>query len=711
MIYKVLYSLIIFLGAFLTFMFQPVTGKILTPQYGGAADIWASCLVFFQFVLFCGYLLALFLNKLKPKTNAIVYTILFLVALVLFKLPVEFGSWLINVEAVKSPLVSLFLSLFKYAFLPVLVLSTVSISMQNWYTKQTGESPYILYSISNIGSFLSLLIYPLVYEPIMPLSSTVGLWHGAFVFLVVLIICASVVYFIKSEDTNKNAETAGKIPVKSFLYWIILSAAGTILLTSYTTFVTVKILPMPLLWALFLGIYLLSFVLCFGSEKFYKKNLIIVLIPVIALLNVFSNNIIGVINLGPLALVLITAVLFFLFLMICNGEIYKTRPNPSKLSEFYLSIAFGGVLGGIFVNIIAPLVFNTYAEFVLINAAMYTFALYLFIKDMISKRPVNWKAWSKIAVLSVIAAIAAGYYIFINFYQDKNVVMKYKRNFYGVVFTAEDKNTKVKTIANGSTIHGAQLYDPEKDEYNQIPLTYYSDFSALAYTVEGIRNHNGTKNRPLNIGAIGLGAGTAASYTKKADKITFYEIDPKMYDLAQSEFTYLKDAKGKTNVLLGDARIVLDKQEGQKYDILLVDAFSSDSIPVHLITKQAFNVYKKHIKNDGIILFHISNNYLALEKVLKKLADSEELKSVYFHTTYKAEKEASAFDKYINPTQYFVIFMPDNKLYNKFKDYQYGNRNKRYSVAILSEKVREDKFLKLFTDDYSSLFRVLRCWK
>ncbi len=709
MIYKVLYSLIIFLGAFLTFMFQPVTGKILTPQYGGAADIWTSCLVFFQFVLFSGYLLALFLNKLKPKVNAIIYLILFIGALILFKLPTEFGSWLIGEGS--YPLISLFASLFKYAFLPVLVLSTISISMQNWYTKQTGESPYILYSISNIGSFLALFLYPLVYEPIMGLKSTVNLWHGAFAFLVVLIIAASIIYYTKSADDKEETASTAAIPLKSFAYWIALSAAGTILLTSYTTFVTVRVLPIPMLWSLFLGVYLLSFVLCFGSEKFYKKNLIIALIPVIALINVFSNNMIGKINLGPLALVSITAILFFLFLMICNGEIYKTRPEPSRLSEFYLSIAFGGVLGGIFVNIIAPAIFNSYIEFTLINAIMYIFALYLFMKDMIAKRPISKKAWAKIIVLSIVAIIAAGYYCFIGFYKDKNVVIKYKRNFYGVVYTAMYKDKKIKTIANGVTTHGAQVYDPKTDTYTQMPLTYYSDTSAFAYAYEGMKNFHGKKNKPLNIGAIGLGAGTAASYTKPNDRITFYEIDPKMYDLAKNDFTYLKDAKGSVDVLLGDARIVLDKQDGQKYDILLVDAFSSDSIPVHLITKEAFDIYKKHMKNDGIILFHISNNYLSLEKVLKKIADNEGLKSVYFASNYLAGENASGADKYIYTTQYFLVFMPDNKLYDKFMGYKYGTKSKRRLLTVIGGGVKDDEFLKPFTDDYSSLFRVFKFWQ
>ena len=217
-LYKVLYSIIIFLGAFLTFMFQPVTGKILTPQYGGGADIWASCLLFFQFVLFAGYLLALFLNKLKPKVNAVVYIILFTASLCLFNMPTKFGSWLINIAGFEqSPLISLFASLFKYAMLPALVLSTISVSMQNWYTKQTGESPYILYSISNIGSFLALFLYPLIYEPLMTLTDTVKLWHNIFGFLVLLIAAASVYILLIQKTIMKIRRIqAKKFSLKTF---------------------------------------------------------------------------------------------------------------------------------------------------------------------------------------------------------------------------------------------------------------------------------------------------------------------------------------------------------------------------------------------------------------------------------------------------------------------------------------------------------------
>ncbi len=709
---KVLYALIIFLGAFLTFMFQPITGKILTPQYGGGADIWAACLLFFQFILFAGYLLALFLNKLKPKTNAIVYAILFILALVLFKLPTEFGSWLINIAGFdQKPLLSLFTSLFKYAMLPVLVLSTISVSMQNWYTKQTGEPPYILYSISNIGSFLALFLYPLIYEPIMTISATVKLWHSVFAFLVLLIISASVLYFTNSKNGETKEDVKEKIQAKSLLYWISLSAAGTILLTSYTTYVTVKILPMPLLWTLFLGLYLLTFVLCFGSEKFYNKTLLLILVPVFTLINILTRNLSDGLVSHPLLSIIMIAAIFFTFLMICNGEIYKTRPEASKLSEFYLAIAFGGVLGGFFVNIVAPVIFNSYTELPLINIAMYAFATYLFIKDVLLEKPLNIFSKAKITAALVLAIILGILGYVGGLLPEKDTTFKYKRNFYGTLVVKTKKFQDAKTVTSGNTLHGAQFYDSKTGEYKTTPLTYYSDLSAFSYAIEGMKNFQNKKNRPLNIGVIGLGAGTTASYTEKNDKMTFYEIDPKMYEIAKNEFTYLEEARGRVDVKMGDGRIVLDKSEPQNFDILLVDAFSSDSIPVHLITKEAFDIYKKHIKDDGLILFHISNRYLDIDRALKKITDKEGLKaSVLVSGGKPIKKEERGYYKSIS--KYFIVFMPKNKLYNNFKnfDYKMADPNQNEAIIIKSMDIQDDEFLKPFTDDYSSLVRIFKFW-
>lgn len=702
-LHKVLYALIIFLGAFLTFMFQPVTGKILTPQYGGGADIWAVCLLFFQFVLFGGYLLAGFLNKLKPKINAVVYVVLFMLAFILFKLPTEFGSWLIGDNI--NPLLSLFISLFKYAALPVLVLSTISVSMQNWYTKQTGESPYILYSISNIGSFLALFLYPLLYEPIAPTSSIIKSWHFGFAFLVFLIVICSVQYFILSKEVQEDSGKDIKIPLKNYLYWISLSAAGCILLASYTTFVTVIILPLPMLWTLFLGLYLLTFVLCFGSEKFYNKKIIfslIFLFSIAYLMLPWKSN--------AAILIIISSGLFFAFLMVCNGEIYKTRPDSSKLSGFYLAIAGGGVLGGFFVNIIAPLIFNQYSELPLINIIMYTFIFYL-----LAKKSPESKISDKMYKIKVCITIFAWLFImggyFKSLYDDsKKSPVKEERNFYGVININIDNKNKVKTITNGITLHGVQGYDSKTNIYDTTPLSYYTETSALAYAIEGMKNYQTGSRRPLNIGVIGLGAGTAAIYTAKNDKMTFYEIDPKMYEAAKNEFTFLKEARGKINVKMGDARITLSKTEPQNYDVILVDAFSSDSVPVHLITKEALDIYKKHIKNDGIILFHISNRYVAIDKVLKKLAVEEKLRHVYFSTVHMPPEGTNKRNDYRYSSSYFLLFMPENNLYDRFKNFIYDNNDKNGRTVVVSVETKDDKFLKPFTDDYSSLVRIFKFW-
>ena len=281
--------------------------------------------------------------------------------------------------------------------------------------------------------------------------------------------------------------------------------------------------------------------------------------------------------------------------------------------------------------------------------------------------------------------------------EDNVTASKFKRNFYGTIIIKTREKHNIKTITSGNTLHGAQIYDIKTGKFKTTPLTYFTDTCAFAYAIEGLRNHQSIKERPLN-----------------KDRMTFYEIDPKMYEAAKNEFTYLKDAKGKVDVQMGDARIVLDKKEPQNFDILLIDAFSSDSIPVHLITKEAFSVYKKHIKDDGMILFHISNRYLNIDKMLKKLMDEEGLKNVAFMNFYKPSKKAQDNGYYKYTSKYFVIFMPENKLYKNFKGFKQNtiikNGNDSEAVFIEVIDVEDDKFLKPFTDDYSSLVRIFKIW-
>lgn len=707
LVYKVLYAFIIFLSAFLIFIFEPVAGKVITPQYGGGADIWTGCLVFFQLVLFLGYLISFFLNKLKTKTCAIVYGVLFVFSLLMFRFPLEFGSWL-NAGLDKHPLFSMFVSLFKYAALPVLALSTVSVSMQNWYVKQTGESPYILYSISNVGSFLGLFLYPFVYEPIMGTSSVMKIWHLGFIALCALIVAASCLFYKNGADTKKE-EKEEKISIKKWVYWIGLSALGTVILASYTTYFSVDMFSIPLIWSLFLGVYLLTFVLCFGSEKNYNRNIYKIAVPIalVIMALVYEKTFICLVNSKMFSCIMLV-VIFFLFLMVLNGEIYKTRPHASRLSEFYLAIAFGGVLGGLFVNIVAPLIFNSYLELPLVNCAVVLFVAYLTISDFFRNKKTNLIFSLQTAAVCALVGFLAFAYLF-PFVKKSNQIST--RNFYGVAIVTFSESKGIITVSNGNTLHGAQIYDFKTKKYSNTPLTYYSELSAFDYAYTGLKDYTGKKNRPLKIGVIGLGAGTVASYIKDNDSMTFYEIDPKMRDIAQEHFAFLKNAKGKVDIVMGDARISLDKAEPQGYDLILVDAFTSDAIPVHLITKEAFEIYQKHLKEDGVLLFHISNRHIAIDHVLNNTAEAAKLKWVGFLTEFVPSKDnINSVLNYYAGSSYFVVFMPKSKLYDKFEDFSVSYVNKNGEIKAAASNVGKSGFTKYFTDDYSSLVRLFYFW-
>lgn len=674
-----LFAINIFLGAFLMFLIQPVVAKIITPLYGGASQVWCICLMFFQLTLLAGYGLTFLLSNLKVKKQSIIYFVLLTFSALLIKLPVA-QYWAADNST--NPAFSLLSVMVSYLALPAVLLSTVSTMMQNWYRIVTNDEPYKLYSISNIGSMSSLLLYPVFIEPFLSVDSTVSIWTTCFKILAFSLIIVSFISFYYADKFNKISvepdKSGNSFPsLLSITQWILLSAAGTILLMSFTTHITQEISPVPLLWIIPLSLYLLTFVICFSSEKSYKKSLYIVspLLLIILTLNFLHP--------GSIYNLLLNLLLFFALCLFCHQELYKLRPKVENLPVFYFFLSAGGAMGGIFTNLVAPKIFNVYTEFPLIIIMLVGF---IGIKVQRRLFSVN-KSLSRTFFTLLLLILLSSFYIF-TMAKDSRIVLS-ERNFYGSVkvFDAKKNDRLERTIVNGRIKHGSQYID-KNGNYLTIPTTYYTEKSGINLAIQAMREKK--NNKPLKIGIIGLGVGTITALCKEGDEITYFEIDPKIKNIAETQFTYLKNPKPKVNIILGDGRLRLQEQLNTKYDILLVDAFSGDSIPIHLLTKEAFELYYSRTNKDGLIVYHVSNRYLNLNSVVSNIA---------------LKRKANGYKVFAKNEQndYYSLYSIVSKE-NWLKNYIGNIKEKNY---IIDEFIWNSQ-LDIWTDNFSNLFTVLK---
>lgn len=696
-----LYSAAILLGAFLMFLIQPLVGKIVTPQYGGGSQVWCVCLLFFQLTLLGGYGLTWVLSHLKPRAQAITYMVLMGVSLFLVHIPLGSG-WAPDTQ--DNPTMSLLGQLLLYLAVPAILLSTVSTTIQNWYRLAARENPYKLYSISNIGSMSALLAYPVLLEPNLSLSLSVQVWTWGYWGLVGAAII-SALFLLKAmkekpegvepdpalaaEDESIADDVERRMPIpRDFAWWIFLAALGTSLLISFTTHITHNIAPVPLLWILPLALYLLTFIIAFAKDAYYHRTLFLVLAQVLLFVD-FSLNFPS-----PWLMVTLNLLTLFALCMVCHGEIYASRPASRALPIFYLSIAFGGALGGILVNLAAPVVFNTFIEFplLLLLMAMLTLVLMLRREIRLFYNPVV----DKVYLLAL-----AGYFLWsgsnaIAPDAEVNVALA-ERNFYGsaevLVERGEGERPGRMILMNGTIRHGTQLFDEQERRFLQTPTAYFSRNSGMGVAHRLMREHK--NGEAIKMGIIGLGVGTIAAYGEPGDKITFYEIDPKVKEIAESDyFAFLRDARADVDIVMGDARLKLQEQEPQQYDILVLDAFSSDAIPVHLLTREAFELYLSHLNPEGLLVVHISNQYLDLKRVTGTMAHLMNMEGV--HVLSKR------LDLLSNPSIYTVMTR-DGWFKNAFTalDFPKEYPDMEYRIA----KPVPD--MPIWTDDYSNLWSVV----
>lgn len=603
---KTLQIVTLFLGAFLIFFIQPIVAKQLLPTYGGAASVWITCLLMFQVLLLLGYSYAHALRVfIKTRYQGVVHSI-FVLTSILFTL---FISPLIEVDSANMPAtLSLSLLLIFSVGLPFIALAATSPLIQYWYGLDSDQ-PYRLYALSNAGSLLALLSYPILIEPLIGLSAQNALWQYGIV--IYFGISAVVSYRLLASKLDMPKETQASATLVDAITWMLLAGTASFLLVATTNALTREVAPIPFLWLLPLSLYLVSFIFTFDRPDWYRRLPLSLcfFIGVFCSLYLLQSK-------ENLDLYLQTAIysstLFFVCLL-CHGEIVLTRPDKGALTIFYLYISLGGVLGTLLASVISPLLLPNYFEFHI--------GLVFFIMLIGYMFSTSYKQFSRPLLISftAIALLLAS-----TFYQiekkdfPKNVTETASfRSFYGVLKVLEigaGTPAAHRRIYNDGINHGSQLI---ANQYEAIPNSYFSERSGVGIT---LNNYQEPQRR---IGVIGLGAGTLAAYGETGDVIDFFEINIDSVTAAENHFTYLKNSPAKINITLADGRLALQDnyEKGIRYDILVIDAFSGDAIPSHLLTEEAWSLYWNLLNEDGALAIHLSNKYIDLVPVAQQHND------------------------------------------------------------------------------------------
>ncbi|MEZ5354838.1 MAG: fused MFS/spermidine synthase [Bryobacteraceae bacterium] len=582
------------IGAFLLFSIQPALAKLLLPVFGGASSVWTVCLLFFQSLLLGGYVYA---HWTRPRWHKA------LAVLSLAALPMMHAAPSAQ-AAGTSPTWALMMALGTIIGLPYFVLATTSPLLQRW---SNLENPYRLYALSNLASLTALLAYPFLIEPWVTLRVQLYAWSAMYAVFVVCLIAASPRQYKVLESGD------GAVSPRDFASWTLLAAAGSGLLVATTNQMCQEIASFPFLWVIPLVLYLLSFTLCFDHPRRYDPRAYAlfasVAIPVTSALWVVGANF----NLW--LLLAVYAITLFVCLMLVHGELARTRPAASNLTRFYIAVALGGALGGIFVGLLAPLLFRTYAEFPILLALCAAATLLQRwrtgqIVSLWTMPPLLRAASTGLAFSAVVPLLM--------FDTGSSGVIDQRRNFYGVLRVTEknDEQGRRRMLTHGATTHGFQFLEASR---RRTPTSYFGWASGVGLALE---NHPRREAGPLRVGIIGLGAGTLARYARPGDRFRFYEINPDVIAMSSQHFTYAAQAQSPPEILAGDARLLLAAEPPQNYDLFVVDAFTSDAIPTHLLTAECAVLYKRHLAPGGHLLIHISNRALDLEPVIRGLARS-----------------------------------------------------------------------------------------
>jgi SAM-dependent methyltransferase len=674
---SLLFGTSIFASACLLFLVQPLSSKLILPWFGGSAAVWITCMLFFQAGLLLGYLYAHRVStRVSQRLQSIVH--IFLLGASLVALPIlPNARW--QPAPGDDPTWNLFAVLATSVGLPYLLLSATSPLLQSWYARTLADAlPYRYFALSNAGSLIALLSYPVLIEPKMTGHQQAWSWSIAYAGFAVL--CGATALFARQQDDARQ-ERVQQSRVRErapYFLWLALAACASTLLLVVTNLLTQNIAPMPLLWVIPLSIYLLTFILCFESDRWYQRWLFLpLLLPSIGSL----VDATGPLNEGSVSLMLsLLCAALFVCCMSCHGELARLRPRPDRLTAFYLSISAGGAIGGLFVGLLAPHLFPAMFEYPIGFIACPALLLAAFWRQR--------SRWTKPELLrplwagSLACTIVLTGYVCNQTWKNLRASIFLGRNFYGALRVDDffEYGSRVRRLNHGTITHGAQFLLPE---FRHRPTSYYARNSGI-----GLTWYTLAPGGPLKMGVVGLGAGTLAAYGRAGDTLRFYEINPLVVRIAREQFTYLSDCPAHTDIVLGDARLSMGNEPSQRFDILVIDAFSGDAIPVHLLTREAFALYWRHLKPDGVLAVHVSNRYLQLAPVVA-LASQGHQKEIW-------EVENSDDDlKEIYASTYVLI----------------SGRSNFFSGPLfkgLLEKVNVPSGLRPWTDDYSNLWQVVK---
>jgi len=684
-----LYALTIFLSAFLLFQVQPLIAKTILAWFGGTASVWTTCMLFFQFLLLAGYLYAHFVvAKLKPKQQAWLHGSLLMLAVLMLPITPN-AAW--KPSGTENPTTRILLLLGATVGLPYLLCSTTGPLVQAWYARSTRNAmPYRLFALSNAGSMLALLSYPFLVEPYLPARWQALIWSGGFCLFAALCAYTGFRAARVADDAVLAASGSGMELIGSpseaeeepgfgaHLFWVALAAGPSMAMLAITNHLTQDVASIPFLWIVPLSIYLLSFILTFDARGWYKREIFLIFaVPALGGLAYLQWSEAGDLKI-PWTILAFSAGLFIIC-MSCHGELAARKPVPRYLTSFYLMLSLGGVIGGLFVGLVAPYLFKSYFE---LPVSLAFCSLMVILAVIQEPGQTIGESLRSVAGLALMAGFL-GFCIFLGRTMNDSVkgYRVVQRNFYGGLRVREADEGKwegYRSLLHGSINHGEQWTHPQR---RRELLSYYCPDSGVGMAMRLRR-----KGVMHKVGVMGLGAGTMAAFGRRGDEYRFYEINPAVPILARTEFTFLPDSPAHNEIIMGDARLSLERQPPQDFDVLMMDAFSGDSIPVHLITREAFELFYKHLKPEGIIAVHISNKYLDLEPVLARAAESLH-KPAY---TVESEDSGDCFG-----TTY-VLFANDAAI---FTAPEFGGAGR---------KARVKPGVDMWTDDYSNLFRILK---
>jgi SAM-dependent methyltransferase len=667
------FALTVFCGSFLLFLVEPIIAKELLPWFGGAANVWATCLVFFQVGLLLGYAYAdALVRRLAPRAQLASLIVLLGAAALL--LPIVPARHWAAPGSTWGPAARVLGALATTVGVPYVLMSATSPLVQSWYAQRfPGKSPYRLFALSNLASMLALLAYPSLIEPRLGTRLQSYCWSVAYgVWALLMIVCAASALRARAHDRAEPASpidaatdaAPGAAPSRiRYLSWMGLAALGSLLLIAVTSHMTRDVAAIPLLWVLPLAVYLLTFIGSFqGSGWLTRGRLTGVGVATLALYGAYSlyvnwpgGDADNTLPIGWQILIL-CAVLGGACLY-CHGTLARTRPAAALLTRFYLSIALGGALGSIVIGLGAPALLPVDFDLeggMLVFAAVIVCATWQYPRRATdaagSDGPSEYvlRYWCRLLGLLAFATTAAAVAITVQQFYDGTILTR--RNFYGSLRVYEWKAGApgtARSLSNGVILHGTQYSAPSA---RRQPTEYYAEPSGVGRAILALED----LDVPLRIGVIGLGVGTLAAYGHSGDVIRFYELNPVVLDIARREFTYLRESAAHIQVVLGDARLSLEQEPPEHFDLIVVDAFSSDAIPVHLLTREALDVYLKHLRPGGVVAFHTSNRYVDLPPVVARIAELRGLTARLIET--------DADDAFNTPSSW-VLVSADSKFF------------------------------------------------